>query len=40
MNDWKVEGLKELGFTETEYEHLTKKQKAMVDAMLKEFSHT
>lgn len=39
MDNWKLEGLKELGLTKKEYEELTKEEKKETDELLKELGH-
>lgn len=39
MNDWKIEGLKELGMTTKEYLKLSSKKKREIDECLEEFGH-
>jgi len=39
MNNWKLEGLKELGLTKREYEALSKEDKKETDELLKELGH-
>ena len=39
MDNWLVEGLKELGLTIKEYNNLSKKEKEETDDLLKELGH-
>ena len=39
MNNWKKEGLKELGISEEDYNNLSREEKQDTDKLLKEMGH-